>query len=146
MRRFVFDCDTGTDDAIALLAAFGSPEIEILGITSVNGNVIEDHVANNNLNLCEYLGFDVPVTRGASMPLFSGYHNSLDMTHGTTGLGSVVMAGPVMMMNTIPEAKPFLDKLGFSEGYKLRIIVGLGYPDESPDAKPRDLDKIKFIE
>ncbi len=62
------------------------------------------------------------------------------------GLGSVVMAGPVMMMNTIPEAKPFLDKLGFSEGYKLRIIVGLGYPDESPDAKPRDLDKIKFIE
>ncbi len=91
MRRFVFDCDTGTDDAIALLAAFGSPEIEILGITSVNGNVIEDHVANNNLNLCEYLGFDVPVTRGASMPLFSGYHNSLDMTHGTTGLGSVVI-------------------------------------------------------
>ena len=62
------------------------------------------------------------------------------------GLGSVVMAGPVMMMNTIPEAKPFLDKLGFSEGYKLRIVVGLGYPDEEPDAKPRDLEKIKFVE
>lgn len=62
------------------------------------------------------------------------------------GLGSVVMAGPVMMMNNAPQAKPFLDKLGFSEGYKLRIVVGLGYPDEAPDAKPRDLGKIKFVE
>ena len=62
------------------------------------------------------------------------------------GLGSVVMAGPVMMMNSIPEAKPFLDRLNFSEGYKLRVIVGLGYPDEEPEAKPRDLGKIQFVE
>lgn len=62
------------------------------------------------------------------------------------GLGSVVMGGPPMMLNTLPEAKPFLDKLNFSEGYKLRIIVGLGYPDEEPDAKPRDLGKIRFVD
>ncbi len=62
------------------------------------------------------------------------------------GLGSVVMAGPVMMINSIPEAKPFLDRLNFSEGYKLRVIVGLGYPDEEPQARPRDLGKIKFVE
>lgn len=62
------------------------------------------------------------------------------------GLGSVVMAGPVMMMNSIPEAKPFLDKLNFSEGYKLRVIVGLGYPDEEPEARPRDLGKIQFVD
>ncbi|MBP5506148.1 MAG: nitroreductase family protein [Bacteroidales bacterium] len=62
------------------------------------------------------------------------------------GLGSVVMAGPVMMMNNTPAAKPFLDRLNFSEGYKLRVIVGLGYPDEEPEAKPRDLGKIQFAE
>lgn len=62
------------------------------------------------------------------------------------GLGSVVMAGPVMMINSIPEAKPFLDRLNFSDGYKLRVIVGLGYPDEEPQARPRDLGKIKFVE
>ena len=61
------------------------------------------------------------------------------------GLGSVVMAGPVMMINSIPEAKPFLDRLNFSEGYKLRVILGLGYPDEEPQARPRDLGKIKFV-
>ncbi len=62
------------------------------------------------------------------------------------GLGTVVMGGPPMVMNSAPQAKPFLDKLCFSEGYKLRIIVGIGYPDEAPDAKPRDLEKIKFVD
>ena len=62
------------------------------------------------------------------------------------GLGSIVMAGPVWMMNSTPDAKPFLDKLNFSEGYKLRVIVGLGYPDEEPEARPRDLGKIQFVD
>lgn len=62
------------------------------------------------------------------------------------GLGSVIMAGPVLAINSSPEAKPFLDKLNFSEGYKLRIIIGLGYPDEEPAARPRDLGKIKFVD
>ncbi|MBQ9583439.1 MAG: nitroreductase family protein [Bacteroidales bacterium] len=62
------------------------------------------------------------------------------------GLGSVVMAGPAMMLSTNPAAKPYLDRLNFSEGYKLRIVIGLGYPDEEPEAKPRDLGKIQFVE
>ncbi|MCR5827479.1 MAG: nitroreductase family protein [Bacteroidales bacterium] len=62
------------------------------------------------------------------------------------GLGSVVMAGPVMSLNNTPAAKPFLDRLKLSEGYKLRLIIGLGYPDEAPAARPRDLSKIKFVD
>ena len=54
MRKFVLDCDTGTDDAIAIIATLGCADIELLGITSVNGNVMEDYVAHNNLNLMEY--------------------------------------------------------------------------------------------
>ena len=91
MRKFVIDCDTGTDNAIALCAAFGCEGVEILGITSVNGNVAEKYVSRNNLDLCEYLGKSVPVCHGASLPLYSGYVNSLDLTHGKTGLGSVVL-------------------------------------------------------
>ena len=88
-RPFIIDCDTGTDDAIAIMAAFGSDEIELLGITSVNGNVKEEYVSQNNLELCEYLDFDCPVCRGATFPLTLGYRNASDKTHGTTGLGSV---------------------------------------------------------
>lgn len=88
-RKFIIDCDTGTDDAIALLGAFGSDEMEILGITSVNGNVAEEYVAHNNLDLCEYIGVDIPVCRGAVSPLSSATRNSSVITHGKTGLGSV---------------------------------------------------------
>ncbi len=62
------------------------------------------------------------------------------------GLGSVVLGGPAMLLSKNPAAKPYLDKLNFSEGYILRIVVGLGYPDEAPDARPRDLGKIQFVD
>ena len=62
------------------------------------------------------------------------------------GLGTCVMGGPSMFLNTNEKAKPYLEKLGFSEGYKLRYVLGVGYPNETPDAKPRDLSKIKFVE
>ena len=42
--------------------------------------------------------------------------------------------------------KPYLEKLEFSEGYELCLCVGLGYADEAPDAKPRNMEKIKYIE
>ena len=61
------------------------------------------------------------------------------------GLGTCVMAAPAMFLNT-PGGKPFLDKLEFSEGYKLQITIACGYPDESPEARPRDAGKIKFVE
>ena len=38
-RPFIIDCDTGTDDAIAIIAALCSPQVEVKAITSVNGNV-----------------------------------------------------------------------------------------------------------
>lgn len=62
------------------------------------------------------------------------------------GLGTCVMAAPSMFLTTSEKAKPYLDKLCFSEGYKLRYVLGVGYPAESPEAKPRDLGKIKFVE
>ena len=62
------------------------------------------------------------------------------------GLGTCIMAGPSAFLVNSPKAKPYLDRLGFSEGYKLRYVLGVGYPAESPAAKPRDLSKIKFVE
>ena len=62
------------------------------------------------------------------------------------GLGTCVMVGPSAFLANNEKAKPYLDKLGFSEGYKLRYVLGVGYPDETPAAKPRDLGKIKFVD
>ena len=62
------------------------------------------------------------------------------------GLGSVIMGGPIMFLSNPPEAKPYLDRLNLPEGYRLRICVGVGYPDETPDAKPRDESKVRFVD
>ena len=62
------------------------------------------------------------------------------------GLGTCFMGAPSMFLTTNEKAKPYLDKLGFSEGYKLRYVIGVGYPDETPAAKPRDYGKIKFVD
>lgn len=59
------------------------------------------------------------------------------------GVGSVCLGSPVRFLKNSPEA---LARLGFSEGYTPIICIGLGYPDESPEAKPRDMSKVKFID
>ncbi|MBR2326979.1 MAG: nitroreductase family protein [Alistipes sp.] len=65
---------------------------------------------------------------------------AVDMGLGTCCLGSVVP------MFAEPAMAPYLASLGFSEGYRLRYALAVGYPDEEPAAKPRDLAKIKFVE
>ena len=59
------------------------------------------------------------------------------------GVGSVCLGSPIRFIMESPEA---LSMLQFSEGYKPVICIGLGYAAESPEAKPRDINKVKYIE
>ena len=61
------------------------------------------------------------------------------------GLGTCCLGGPVRFLNSNAEAKFFLDRLDIPEGYKLNYILAIGYPDEQPEAKPRDASKVKYI-
>ena len=62
------------------------------------------------------------------------------------GVGSICLGSPVRMLTDNDLCKPYIDRLGFSEGYELCLCVGLGYPDETPEAKPRDMGKVAFVE
>ena len=62
------------------------------------------------------------------------------------GVGSVCLGSPVRMLTDNDLCKPYVDRLGFSEGYEFCLCVGLGYPDETPEAKPRDMGKVAFVE
>ena len=90
-RPFIIDCDTGTDDAIAIIAALYSDEVEVKAVTSVNGNVEHKYVCQNNLDLMEYLGQTVPVAKGAVQPFRNNGLHSSDGTHGKTGLGDLTL-------------------------------------------------------
>lgn len=62
------------------------------------------------------------------------------------GLGTCCLGGPIRFMKTNEEAASYLAKLGFSDGYELLYAIAVGYPDEKPEAKPREEEKARFVE
>ena len=84
----VIDTDPGIDDALAILLALASPELRVLGITTVGGNVGVDKTTRNALDLLALLGrTDVPVGAGASRPLVREAERNAALVHGDDGLG-----------------------------------------------------------
>jgi inosine-uridine nucleoside N-ribohydrolase len=67
--RFVLDCDTGSDDAVAIFAGVRHPGLELVAVTTVSGNVAIEHVTDNTLRALDLAGADVPVYEGAARPL-----------------------------------------------------------------------------
>jgi TonB family protein len=61
------------------------------------------------------------------------------------GLGTCIQTGPVRFLVSNEKAKFFLEALDIPDGYKLLCVIAVGYPDEKPDAKPRDASKVKYI-
>lgn len=68
------------------------------------------------------------------------------------GIGSVCLGSPVRFLDAteeiaaVPKVKEVMKRLNFSQGYKLSICIGFGYPNEEPAAKPRDESKYKFVD
>ena len=86
----ILDCDTGTDDAVAILLALASPELDIHGITVAGGNVGLDRTLTNTLALTKLAGSTVPVFQGADRPLLGAFVNE-SRVHGVDGLGGIVL-------------------------------------------------------
>ena len=82
----ILDCDPGHDDAIAILLALASPEIELVAVTTVSGNQTLDKTTNNALRVLEFAGRpDVPVYAGADAP-FIRQRDVAAHVHGESGL------------------------------------------------------------
>ncbi len=93
-RNVIIDCDTGLDDAVALLLALRSPELNVLGITCVNGNVGLDKVVYNTLRVVEQSGKQVPVYAGATSALMVDADENASKVHGSDGLGGIPLPAP----------------------------------------------------
>jgi purine nucleosidase len=86
MNRVIIDTDPGQDDALALLVALGSPELELLGVTTVAGNVPVAQTADNARRILELAGRDdIPVFAGAQRPLLRA-PRPVPEIHGETGI------------------------------------------------------------
>ena len=61
------------------------------------------------------------------------------------GLGTCCLGGPLRFLQSSPEAAPYMEKLGINPDYSILFLIAVGYPDEEPSAKPRDLSKIYYL-
>jgi inosine-uridine nucleoside N-ribohydrolase len=90
----LLDCDPGHDDAIALLLALASPELELLGVTTVAGNQTLEKTTANALRVLEFVGRgDVPVAAGADRPLARELFIA-EYVHGESGLDGPALTAP----------------------------------------------------
>ena len=105
----ILDVDTGVDDTLALLLAARSPELELVGVTCVTGNVTVDLVVRNTLQVLETAGRrDVPVAIGRRQPLLEKVVTAA-YVHGEDGLGGLSRTLPIAQRS--PEDLPAVDFL-----------------------------------
>jgi inosine-uridine nucleoside N-ribohydrolase len=88
-HKIIFDTDPGVDDAMAIQFALNSPEIEILGLTTVYGNVDLEKTTANALRLLELAErTEIPVAKGADKPLTRSFGGGVPFVHGDDGQGN----------------------------------------------------------
>lgn len=111
LSPIIIDCDPGVDDAIALLLALASPELHILGITTVAGNVPLHLTQVNARKICELASCpDVPVYAGCPRPMLRSLHTAEEI-HGKTGLEGASLPEPQMPLQRQHGVQFLLDTL-----------------------------------
>jgi len=110
MRKVVWDMDPGIDDALALMLALKSPEVEILGITTVAGNASLEMTTANARRVLEYHEIEsIPVAMGTEHPLTRPLEHALGY-HGPDGLGNCGLPPPRLALHP-DKAWDFLARL-----------------------------------
>jgi purine nucleosidase len=120
----VIDVDTGIDDGLALLYACASPEIEILAVTCVGGNVDARQVATNTRAVLELAGrTDIPVALGREQPLRKAMETAAD-THGPQGIGHAVLPPPSRPLESDDAADRLISQARSRPGELLLVTLG----------------------
>lgn len=121
--KVIIDTDPGTDDYLALIMALNSPELDIVGLTTVGGNTSLENTTRNALRLLEYMGrTDIPVARGASKPL-SGEFIYAHHHHGPAGL-TVRLPRPRISPVEQPAVDFIIDQAKRLEGDLTLVPIG----------------------
>jgi inosine-uridine nucleoside N-ribohydrolase len=119
----LLDVDTGVDDALALMLAIRSPELEVLGITTVSGNVPVARSTANTLLALEMLGAStIPVVAGAAAPLARALFTAAEV-HGSDGLGDVTHRYPAPSRQATRGAAEFLLQMIHRHPGELTLIA-----------------------
>lgn len=149
-------------------------EIAVMGIKAPNGRNLQSYelriVDNPELLLAMYdaVKQDNPALvegqeslfYGAPCVIFIANDTSYDMSQvdcgllgenmiikaWSMGLGTCCLAHPIRLIKDSPSCAPFVEQLGFSQGFNLLYSIAIGYPAEEPNTRPRSFDMVKFFD
>lgn len=144
MKKIIIDCDPGIDDSIALIYAILSNKFEILGITTVAGNVPADEGARNTCKILNFLGVTyIPVYIGEQSKV---YIDAKD-THGENGLGNYSIVGYNYSMIKGRQAVKFITDTVDTYPNEVTIVAlgPLTNISEAINSKDTFLDNVKEI-
>ena len=120
----ILDCDPGIDDALAIAFAHGHPGIDLLGITTVAGNVGLAQTTANALAICEFIGAaGTPVTAGCAGPLLRPALDARDV-HGAGGLGGAALPPPAAGPAAGHAVDYIIDTIGTARGEIALVATG----------------------
>jgi pyrimidine-specific ribonucleoside hydrolase len=121
----LIDCDPGIDDAVALLLACASPELRLLGVTTVAGNVGLEHTTRNAGRLLALAGRpDVPLAAGAARPLVRTSPGRAEHVHGEDGVHRAVLPEPAAEPDPRPAIDLLADVIGGSPEPVTLVAIG----------------------
>lgn len=122
--KLIIDTDPGIDDAMAILFAFAHPEIDILAMTSIFGNVRTRQATRNALALCDIYGAPVPIHAGAEAPLVMPARPHADFVHGAEGFGDLSAPVPSRAAEPADAAQMLIDTCAKSPGEVTICAIG----------------------
>ena len=145
--KIILDCDPGHDDAIALLLAWGNPEIDLVGVTTVMGNQTIEKVTRNALAVARVAGITgVPFARGAHRPLVRRIEVA-ESIHGVSGLDGPVLPDPVIELDPRHAVDFLIDTIMAAEPGEITLVPTGALTNIAMAARkePRIVDRVKQV-
>ncbi|GCD47850.1 nucleoside hydrolase [Streptomyces paromomycinus] len=125
-RKIILDCDPGHDDAIAMLLAYGNPDIDLVAVTTVVGNQTLEKVTRNALSVARIAGITgVPFAAGSPRPLVRTIENAPEI-HGDTGLDGPDLPEPNFELDRRHAVDLIIDTVMSHEPGEITIVPTAG--------------------
>ena len=124
-RKIIIDTDPGVDDTMAIFFALCSPELEVIGLTTIFGNVRTTLATTNALRLLEIAGRpEIPVAPGAANALTRDYEGPVPFVHGADGQGDIDLADPAGAPLDMSAAQFIVEQVSAHPGEVTLVPVG----------------------
>jgi purine nucleosidase len=123
-RALLIDTDTASDDAVAIIMALRAPDVRVLAITTVAGNVPVEQSTRNALYTVELCGKTVPVYKGAPKPLLRAYQDAT-WFHGRDGLGDHDYSPPRQSCGGLPAVDAIIETVEANPGLEIVTLAPL---------------------